>query len=79
MKFLQPITTSLAVRGNFVSGKCSALTQKFFKNVKTLCNQLKELIIEEYYINGDKVYFNIKAFIMAGEHSTTKPPMQKLS
>ncbi|KMQ88071.1 f-box lrr-repeat protein 12 [Lasius niger] len=55
MKFLQPITTSLAVRGNFVSGKCSALTQKFFKNVKTLCNQLKELIIEEYYINGDKI------------------------
>lgn len=65
MKFLQPITMSLAMRGNFVSGECSEhLTQRFFENVKVLCNQLKELIIEEYYINGDKVYFNIKIFIM---------------
>ncbi|KAL6443454.1 hypothetical protein ACFW04_002949 [Cataglyphis niger] len=56
MKFLQPITMSLAMRGNFVSGECSEhLTQRFFENVKALCNQLKELIIEEYYINGDKI------------------------
>ncbi|XP_072751881.1 uncharacterized protein [Anoplolepis gracilipes] len=54
IKFLQPITMSLAIRGNFVSGN-SALTQKFFTNIKTLCNQLKELIIEEYYINGDEI------------------------
>lgn len=64
MKFLQPITMSLAIRGNFVRGKCSALTQRFFENIKTLCNQLKELVIEEYYINGDKVHFNIKGFII---------------
>ncbi|GAB1864358.1 F-box lrr-repeat protein 12 [Camponotus japonicus] len=54
MKFLQPITMSLAIRGNF-HDKCPALTQRFFENVKTLCNQLKELVIEEYYINGDKI------------------------
>lgn len=54
---------SLAIRGNF-HDKCPALTQRFFENVKTLCNQLKELVIEEYYINGDKVHFNIKVSII---------------
>lgn len=64
MKFLQPITMSLAIRGNFVRGKCPALTQGFFENAKTLCNQLKELVIEKYYINGDKVNFNIKKVLI---------------
>lgn len=50
---------SLAIRGNLISRERSSLTQRFFNNVKTLCDQLKELIIEEYYINGDKVYFKI--------------------
>ncbi|KAL6254180.1 uncharacterized protein LOC105427683 [Pogonomyrmex barbatus] len=56
MKFLQPITMSLAIRGNLISREYSSLTQSFFNNVKTLCDQLKELIIEEYYINGDKIH-----------------------
>ncbi|XP_024880402.1 uncharacterized protein LOC112460116 [Temnothorax curvispinosus] len=56
MKFLQPITMSLAIRGNLICREGSSLTQKFFNNVKTLCDQLKELIIEEYYINGDKIH-----------------------
>ncbi|XP_011057486.1 PREDICTED: uncharacterized protein LOC105147868 isoform X2 [Acromyrmex echinatior] len=56
MKFLQPITMSLAMRGNLISRERSSLTQRFFNNVKTLCDQLKELIIEEYYINGDKIH-----------------------
>lgn len=55
MKFLQPMTTSLAMRGNLFSGKDSALTQNFFTKIRTRCNQLKELIIEEYHIDGDKV------------------------
>ncbi|XP_011137236.1 uncharacterized protein LOC105181875 isoform X1 [Harpegnathos saltator] len=55
MKFLQPMTTSLSIRGNLFSGKDSALAQNFFNKIRTLCNQLKELIIEEYYINGDKI------------------------
>jgi len=63
MKFLQPITMSLAMRGNLISRDRSSLTQRFFNNVKTLCDQLKELIIEEYYINGDKVYFMIEMII----------------
>ncbi|XP_011879226.1 PREDICTED: uncharacterized protein LOC105568294 [Vollenhovia emeryi] len=56
MKFLQPITMSLAMRGNLICREGSSLTQRFFNNVKTLCDQLKELIIEEYYINGDKIH-----------------------
>lgn len=64
MKFLQPITMSLAMRGNLICQEGSSLTQRFFNNVKTLCDRIKELIIEEYYINGDKVYF-IEMFIMS--------------
>ncbi|XP_014482502.1 PREDICTED: uncharacterized protein LOC106748476 isoform X2 [Dinoponera quadriceps] len=55
LKFLQPMTTSLAIRGHLFSGKNSALTQHFFSNIRILCSQLKELIIEEYQINGDKI------------------------
>lgn len=55
-KFLQPMTTSLAIRGDLVSNN-TVLTQSFLKNVRTLCKQLKELIIEDYHINGDKVYY----------------------
>lgn len=55
MKFLQPMTTSLAMRGDLFSGKDSALTQHFFSNIRVLCNHLKELNIEEYHINGDRV------------------------
>jgi len=63
MKFLQPITMSLAMRGNLIFRERSSLTQKFFKNMKMLCKQLKELIIEEYYINGNKVCFMIEMFM----------------
>lgn len=59
MKFLQPLTLSLAIRGDLSPGT-SALTQNFFDHMRTQCNQLKELIIEEYYIHGDKVYFMTK-------------------
>jgi len=58
-KFLQPMTISLAIRGGLHLGKYPALTQSFFSEVRSSCNQLKELIIEEYYINGDKVCFKI--------------------
>jgi len=47
------------MRGGLYLGKYPALTQSFFSDVKSSCNQLKELIIEEYYINGDKVCFTI--------------------
>lgn len=50
------------MRGNLISRERSSLTKRFFNNVKMLCDQLKELIIEEYYINGDKVYFMIEIY-----------------
>lgn len=52
------------MRGNLIYREGSSLTQRFFNNVKTLCDQIKELIIEEYYINGDKVHF-IEIFIVS--------------
>ncbi|XP_011332854.2 uncharacterized protein LOC105276711 isoform X2 [Ooceraea biroi] len=59
IKFLQPMTMSLALRGKLLSDETSVLTEhffnNFFNNVRSLCNQLKELIIEEYYINGNKI------------------------
>ncbi|KAK2586450.1 hypothetical protein KPH14_010725 [Odynerus spinipes] len=54
-KFFQPMTTSVAMRGDLHSNKCSGLTQKFFDTLNTHCGQLKELIIEDYHIDGDKV------------------------
>jgi len=51
------------MRGNLIFRERSSLTQRFFKNVKMLCKQLKELIIEEYYINGNKVCFVIEMFM----------------
>lgn len=58
MKFLQPITTTLAIRGNLYTEEDASLSPCFFNSIKTTCTQLKELIIEEYYINGDKVNSN---------------------
>lgn len=55
VKFLQPTTTSFAICGNSNSDKCPDLTLNFFNILRSLCGDLKELIIEEYYINGDKV------------------------
>ncbi|XP_076170851.1 uncharacterized protein LOC143148428 isoform X3 [Ptiloglossa arizonensis] len=53
IKFLQPMTTSLAIRGSLYSEEDAGLS--FFNSIKTICTHLKELIIEEYYINGDKI------------------------
>ncbi|XP_076241529.1 uncharacterized protein LOC143183719 isoform X2 [Calliopsis andreniformis] len=54
MKFLQPMTTTLAIRANSYSEKDAGLSPWFFNSIKSTCTQLKELIIEEYYINADK-------------------------
>ncbi|XP_015607355.1 uncharacterized protein LOC107273547 isoform X2 [Cephus cinctus] len=55
VKFLQPLTTSLAIRGNQDPEKFTGLSQSFFNAIKVVCNQLKELIIEDYCIDGNKI------------------------
>ncbi|XP_076758946.1 uncharacterized protein LOC143428120 isoform X4 [Xylocopa sonorina] len=54
IRFLQPMTTSLAMRGNLFYENDAELSPCFFNSIKTTCTDLKELIIEEYRINGDK-------------------------
>ncbi|CAL7935418.1 unnamed protein product [Xylocopa violacea] len=54
IRFLQPMTTSLAIRGNLFYENDAELSPCFFNSIKTTCTDLKELIIEEYRINGDK-------------------------
>ncbi|XP_076674761.1 uncharacterized protein LOC143372460 isoform X2 [Andrena cerasifolii] len=54
IKFLQPMTTSLAIRGNLYSDGKIGLSPFFFSAISIACTQLKELVIEKYYINGDK-------------------------
>ncbi|XP_076622866.1 uncharacterized protein LOC143342644 [Colletes latitarsis] len=55
VKFLHPMTTSLAIRGCLHSEVESGLSPYLFNSIKNVCTQLKELIIEEYYINGNKI------------------------
>ncbi|CAL7935419.1 unnamed protein product [Xylocopa violacea] len=55
IRFLQPMTTSLAIRGNLFYENDAELSPCFFNSIKTTCTDLKELIIEEYRINGDKI------------------------
>ncbi|XP_076225038.1 uncharacterized protein LOC116424184 isoform X4 [Nomia melanderi] len=54
IKFLQPMTTTLAIRSSPYTEEDDGLSPSFFNSIKTVCTQLKELIIEDYYINGDK-------------------------
>ncbi|XP_047357926.1 uncharacterized protein LOC124952308 isoform X2 [Vespa velutina] len=54
-KFFQPMTTNVAMRGDLHSNKCLGLTPKFFDTINIHCGQLKELVIEDYYIDGDEV------------------------
>nr|XP_034188671.1 uncharacterized protein LOC117608049 isoform X3 [Osmia lignaria] len=54
IKFFQPMTVSLAVRGSLHCEKEAELSPYFFNSIKNSCTQLRELTIEEYYINGDK-------------------------
>ncbi|XP_017885998.1 uncharacterized protein LOC108628521 isoform X2 [Ceratina calcarata] len=55
IKFFHPMTTSLAIRGDLYCENDIDLSPFFFYSIKTKCTQLKELIIEEYCINGDKI------------------------
>ncbi|XP_043494527.1 uncharacterized protein LOC122519249 [Polistes fuscatus] len=55
IKFFQPTTTSLSMRGDLGAKEGMKLTQKFFRTLTNHCTQLKELIIEKYYIDGNKI------------------------
>ncbi|XP_066582673.1 uncharacterized protein [Prorops nasuta] len=55
VRFFQPVTESIAIRGNLAS-KCAAKVNKdFISTIKTRCKQIKELVIEECWINGSEV------------------------
>lgn len=55
IKFLRPLTTRLRMRGNLQSDKYRGLSQSFFTAIGEICHQLKELTVEEYAIDGNKV------------------------
>lgn len=55
IKFLQPVTTTLAIRRSLDNGEIGRLSLRFFNTIKTVCTQLKELIIEDYVIHGDTI------------------------
>ncbi|XP_017792380.1 PREDICTED: uncharacterized protein LOC108574322 [Habropoda laboriosa] len=44
-----------AIRGDLYCENDTELSPCFFNSIKTTCTQLKELIIEEYCINGNKI------------------------
>ncbi|XP_015183494.1 PREDICTED: uncharacterized protein LOC107070111 [Polistes dominula] len=54
-KFFQRTTTSLSMRGDLKAKEYMKLPPSFFRNLSKQCTQLKELIIEEYYIDGNKI------------------------
>ncbi|XP_012270777.1 uncharacterized protein LOC105694556 isoform X2 [Orussus abietinus] len=53
--FLQPLTTSLAMRGSRPLEKHGTLSKLFLKVIAKVCSQLKELIVEDYYIDANKI------------------------
>ncbi|XP_020289375.1 uncharacterized protein LOC109857472 isoform X2 [Pseudomyrmex gracilis] len=53
--FLEPLTHSLAVRGDFERNIDNILGHLFFYKLQEICRLLKELIIEDYYINIHEV------------------------
>ncbi|XP_068990802.1 uncharacterized protein [Neodiprion pinetum] len=54
VKFFRPMTTRLRIRGNLQSNKHRGLSQSFFSAIRATC-QLKELTMEEYDIDADKI------------------------
>ena len=56
-KFLQPSTKLIAVYGKINSDVLSELQLDFFKTIVKKCNQLEKLIIENYKISQEKVFY----------------------
>lgn len=55
IKFFQPSVKTFAIRGNLEEKGCSEFTKNFLKIIMKTCTQLKELVIEDYYINGAEI------------------------
>ncbi|XP_053970319.1 uncharacterized protein LOC128894660 [Hylaeus anthracinus] len=55
VKFFQPMTTTLAIRGCLNSEIEARLSPCLFNSIKHVCTQLKELVIEQYNINGNEI------------------------
>lgn len=55
LKFFNDHTTKFAIAGD----SKVVLSPEFFDELRNNGNQLKELIIEDFVINADKVKFNI--------------------
>lgn len=55
VKFFRPLTTKLRMRGNLQSEKYQGLSQSFFTAIGEICHRLKELTVEEYSIDANKV------------------------
>ncbi|XP_020296436.1 uncharacterized protein LOC109861275 [Pseudomyrmex gracilis] len=55
--FLEPLTYTLAIRGDFQQYSENLLGLLFFSKVKQICRALRTLIIEDYYIIADEVSF----------------------
>lgn len=54
-KFFQPSVKTFAIRGNSESNNYSEFSKNFLEIIVETCTHLKELIIEEFYINGTEV------------------------
>ncbi|XP_048506110.1 uncharacterized protein LOC105688414 isoform X2 [Athalia rosae] len=55
VKFFRPWITKLRIRGNLQSDRYQGLSQSFFTAIGEICNRLKELTVEEYAIDGNKI------------------------
>lgn len=55
IKFFQPSVKTFAIRGNTEGERYSAFTKHFLATLLKTCTQLKELFIENYYINGTQI------------------------
>ena len=56
-KFFQPSVKTFAIRGNSESNQNSEFSKNFLKTIVETCPQLKELVVEEFYINGTEVRY----------------------
>ncbi|XP_043483961.1 uncharacterized protein LOC122512282 [Leptopilina heterotoma] len=55
IKFFQPSVKTFAIRGNTEGKRYSEFTKHFLTTLLKTCTQLKELLIEDCYINGTEI------------------------
>jgi hypothetical protein len=55
IKFMQPVTKLLAIRGNKRKNEFPELHPSFLNTVALKCEQLQDFILEDYSISQEKV------------------------